>query len=130
MPPRFAARIREPQEQFQFATVFDGIVRIFCNNSWSVKLAKLESDPVKQSKVAHLAYAHGGDVELDSQDRFSLPAAVRRKVALDGQQVQMEYGENDVISIYRQDQYDAMLAQLEQEGSDLHSWSATLGFSL
>lgn len=84
---------------------------------------------MRQSDIANYANMFGGDVELDPQERYSLPAVLRDKAKLDGERITMLF-KDDVISLYTEKQYADLLARLEPVIADHHSWAASRGFSL
>ena len=105
MPAKFVEHIQSLEDKVLYATFFDGLPRIFTNGSWERNLTRLESKPELRKRIAFYCDSVGGDIELDKQDRLTLPPRLREEAKLGEQTVQLRFHQ-DIITIHPESEYE------------------------
>ncbi len=129
LPAKYQEYLRMLADHSLFATKYESMARIYSNGSYERNLQKLADTPEVQAAVARYGDILGCDVELDPQGRVTLPQNLRKQLKLEDQQVYLRF-DDDLITIYSQEQYEAeqqrLMASIEQN----LSLAKTKGFSL
>jgi DNA-binding transcriptional regulator/RsmH inhibitor MraZ len=113
MPAKFVEHLQGLEDKVLYATFFDGLPRIFTNSSWERNLAKLADKPELRKRIAFYCDSVGGDIELDKQDRLTLPPRLREEAKLGEQTVQLRFHQ-DIITIHPETVYDSRFADVRE----------------
>lgn len=111
LPAKYQEYLKDLPDKYLFLTVYKDMARIFTNGSWERTVEKIEDRPLRK-RFKFMAEAQGGDVECDPQGRVTLPQGLRKELKLEDTTVQLRFDE-DVITIYSQEQYDAAYASVK-----------------
>lgn len=102
-------------KDFFVTTMGRGIVRIYPNSVWEHNekfFGEYTADPKAAQRLAFMANAYGGDVQIDGQGRMLLPAKLRQKLELENSAVQLLFYRGRV-DVYKQSLYEEQMQQSE-----------------
>ncbi|MEJ5368264.1 MAG: hypothetical protein WHT08_08110 [Bryobacteraceae bacterium] len=123
LPARYQDYLGKLLDKRLFVTEHRGLARIFTNGSWERMLERI-TDPAMKRRIAYLAEAIGGEVDIDPQGRITLPQQLRKEMGLEEKAVQLRFYE-DVITIYPQERFEEELERARQfRESDLERLAA------
>lgn len=129
MPAKVVEHLQLLEDKVLFATFFQGLPRIFTNGSFEKYLDKLQ-DPKLRKRIAFYCDSVGGDVELDKQDRLTLPAQLREEAGLGEQVLRLRFDQDDVITLYPENKYKAKKDEYEPTLAQDQDQAAEAGFDL
>mgnify|MGYP000530731319 CR=1 FL=1 len=130
MPAKVVEYLQLLEDKILFATYFQGLPRIFANGSWERYLAKLDGDRALKKRIAFYCESVGADVELDKQDRLTLPPQLREEAKLGEQVLRLRFDQDDVITLYPEESFKAKQQEfLPSLGQDQER-AASMGFDL
>lgn len=131
MPAKFVEHLQGIEDKALYSTLFNGLPRIFTNGSWERNLARLDGDPALKKRVAFYCDSVGGDVELDKQDRLTLPPRLREEAKLGEQTLQLRFYQ-DIITLYPAGVYEAEWAAVRStvEADQQRASSMGMGIDL
>lgn len=127
LPVRMAEYWSQLDDKRIFATVLDGMGRMYFNGSWERNLDLLKAWPKKRKKMAFLGGSSGQDLDVDEMRRVTLPAVMRKELGLDNQQLHIQFYD-DVAMIYTDAQFNAEVAAAKQELEGFFDEAEELGF--
>lgn len=130
MPAKVVEHLQLLEDKVLFATYFQGLPRIFTNGSWERYLSKLDGDRQLKKRLAFYCDSVGGDVELDKQDRLTLPPQLRQAASLGEQVLYMRFDQDDVITLYPESNFKARQAEYQPSLEKDQARAADLGFDL
>lgn len=115
-PTNFQEYLNSLDDKVLFVTTMGrGIVRVYPNSLWEQNekfFNEQTEDPKAAQRLAFMANAYGGDVQMDTQGRVLLPAKLRQTLELENSAVQLLiYRER--IDIYKQSMFDEQMKEAE-----------------
>lgn len=117
LPAKYQEYLKALIDKTLFATVYEGMARIYCNGSFERNLDLLADNPALLETMAKFGDMFGSDVDLDPQGRITLPQQLRKLLGLEDRSVYLRY-DGDIISIYSEEQYkaeqDRLMAEIEE----------------
>ncbi len=129
MPAKVVEHLQLLEDKVLFATFFQGLPRIFTNGSFERYLDKVE-DPKLRKRIAFYCDSVGADVELDKQDRLTLPPQLREEAGLGEQVLRLRFDQDDVITLYPEAKYKAKKDEYEPTLAEDQNKAAEAGFDL
>lgn len=129
LPSKYQDFLKLLTDRTLFATMFEGMARIYCNGSLERNLSRLEGDPEAYEWASKTADKFGGDVDLDPQGRITLPQLLRKTLELTDQSVYLRM-QDDIITVYNEAQYNALSEKLDADEEKMLARSRSLGFRL
>lgn len=127
LPARMVEFWSQLEDKRIFATVLNGMGRMYLNGSWERNLDLLKPWPKKRKAMALIAGMYGQDVEVDELRRLTLPPMMRKELGLDNQQVFIQF-HDDVAMIYTEAQFAAQTAAAQEEVEGFFGEAEELGF--
>ena len=102
-----------PEPEF-FVTSMDGgnIARIYPIRAWLENervLAQYKKSPSAARNIAFMAHFWGGVTTIDSQGRVLIPPALRRKLGIEDQKVNVQYYKG-TVEVFRETESEQRLA--------------------
>ncbi len=128
LPALYKRYIEGCPDQTLFFTFILGRPRIFTNGSFQKKIAGVPDKALKK-EVKDQADAMGENLEFDGQGRITFPAEKRQGLGLESCTVWFRYDE-DVISIYSDQEHEAFLEKTARERSAFEIRAQQGGFDL
>lgn len=127
LPARFLEYLAQLTDKRIYATLINGMARLYMNGAWERNLELLKPWPKKRRALDMVAARYGQDLEVDDAGRITLPQALRKKLQLENQQIYFLFYD-DVALIYTEPQYETATAAAEQEVADFLGEAEDLGF--
>jgi DNA-binding transcriptional regulator/RsmH inhibitor MraZ len=129
MPAKFVEYLQGIDDRALYATYFNGLPRIFTNGSWERNLMRLDGDPELKKRIAFYCDSVGGDVEMDKQDRLTLPPRLREEAKLGEQTLQLRFYQ-DIITLYPESVYQTQSAEVRGTRDSDQERAAAMGMGI
>lgn len=129
LPAKYQEYLKALIDKTLFATMYEGMARIYSNGSFERNLELLADQPALLETMAKFGDMFGADVDLDPQGRITIPQTLRKLLGLEDQSVYLRF-DGDVISIYSEEQYKAEQARLLAEIEESLKEAKAKGFRL
>lgn len=129
MPAKFVEHLQNIDDKALYATFFNGLPRIFTNGSWERNLARLDADPALKKRIAFYCDSVGGDVEMDKQDRLTLPPRLREEAKLGEQTLRLRFYQ-DIITLYPESAYESECAEVRSTMEADQGQASSMGMGI
>jgi DNA-binding transcriptional regulator/RsmH inhibitor MraZ len=127
MPVRMAEYWGQLEDKRIFATVLNGMGRMYFNGSWERNLDLLKAWPKRRKALALAGGSSGQDLDVDETRRVTLPPVMRKELGLDNQQLYIQF-HDDVALIYTEEMFGPAVAAAKQEVAEFYGEAEELGF--
>lgn len=119
-------------DKLLYATsVDDRIARIYPNSVWKGNEKVIEElamqDPDAAEDLALLTNHYGADAKIDPQGRVTLPTDLRRALALENQEVRLDWSQG-AVNVYSMAEYEARMRRAKQNAGDKLKAARMKGF--
>ena len=128
LPAQFRRYIETRADRTLLFTILQDFPRIFTNGSFQGMLGAVEKKDTRR-KIKDSADMDGENVELDPQGRITLPTAHRKRLGLEDCTIWLRYND-DVISIFNEEQYAARRAAIDAQKREIDALAIDGGFEL
>ena len=127
LPARFVEYWSQLEDKRIFATLLNGMARMYLNGSWERNLDLLKPWPAKRKAMALVAGMYGQDLEVDEMRRVTLPPLMRKELGLENQQIHIQF-HDDVAMMYTDAQFAEQTAAARMVVDEWFGEAEALGF--
>ncbi|WP_321472449.1 hypothetical protein [uncultured Paludibaculum sp.] len=129
LPAKYQEFLKALSDRNLFATMYEGMARIYSNGSFERNLSLLADQPDLYETMAKFGDMFGSDVDVDPQGRITIPQNLRKLLGLENTSVYLRF-DDDVISVYSEGQYQVEEARLQAKIAEALQAAKAKGFRL